>query len=33
MIEPGDSVATLEAELFDGTPIRGEGSRNIVKDY
>jgi hypothetical protein len=29
-IEPGDSVAVLEAETFSGQAIRGEDSINIV---
>jgi N-acetylneuraminic acid mutarotase len=32
MIEPGESVAVLEAETFDGTPIRGEDAIRIVPD-
>jgi len=32
MIEAGDTVAVLEAETFDGTPIRGEDSIKIVPD-
>ncbi len=32
MIEVGESVAVLEAETFDGTPIRGEDSIRIVPD-
>lgn len=30
IIEPGDSVAVLEAKTFNGQPIRGEDSINIV---
>ena len=32
MIEEGDSVAVLEGETFDDTPIRGEDSIRIVQD-
>lgn len=32
MIEVGESVATLEAETFDGTQIRGEDNVRIVPD-
>jgi len=32
MIEPGASVAVLEAETFGGIRIRGEDSIQIVKD-
>ncbi len=32
MIEPGESVAVLEAETYDGTPIRGEDTVRIVQD-
>jgi hypothetical protein len=32
LIEPGDSVAVLEAETFSGTAIRGEDSIQIVPD-
>jgi hypothetical protein len=32
MVEPGDSVATLEAETFGGQQIRGEDSIRIVPD-
>jgi hypothetical protein len=32
MIEPGESLAVLEAETFDGTPIRGEDSIRVVSD-
>jgi len=32
MIEEGESVAVLEAETFDGAPIRGEDTISIVPD-
>jgi hypothetical protein len=32
MVEIGGTVAVLEAATFDGTPIRGEDSINIVPD-
>ncbi len=32
MIEEGESVAVLEAETFDGAPIRGEDTIRIVRD-
>ncbi len=32
LIEPGDSIAVLEAETFGGTSIRGEDSIQIVPD-
>ncbi|MBI3989349.1 MAG: hypothetical protein HY347_07005, partial [candidate division NC10 bacterium] len=32
MIEPGDSLAVLEAETFGGQAIRGEDSIQIVPD-
>ena len=32
MIEVGQSVAVLEAETFDGIPIRGEDTVRIVPD-
>lgn len=30
VIEPGESIAVLEAQTFDGTPIRGEDTVRIV---
>jgi len=32
MVEPGDSMAVLEAEIFGGQPIRGEDSIRIVPE-
>ena len=32
MIEPGDSVAVLEAETFSAIPIRGEDTIRIVPE-
>ncbi len=32
MIEPGDSIAVLEAQTVSGEPIRGEDSIQIVPD-
>ena len=32
MIEPGDSIAVLEAQTFDGQAMRGEDSIDIVPD-
>jgi hypothetical protein len=31
LIQPGDSTVLLEGHTFDGTPIRGEASVNVVK--
>ena len=32
MIEVGEPVAILEAETYDGSPIRGEDNVRIVPD-
>jgi hypothetical protein len=32
LIEPGDSIAVLEAETFGGQAIRGQDSIRIVPD-
>ncbi|MGH9862420.1 MAG: hypothetical protein ACRD35_03270 [Candidatus Acidiferrales bacterium] len=33
LTEGGQTIAVLEATTFDGLPIRGEDTVNIVPDY